>query len=98
MRRVGYICAGALFILFLALSVNFVKIDAYETSDTEIKNEIKKINQDNDNPNKKIVEYRANLEIPGLERLPATEPAKKQIQRMPRMDSDNSRLRVTPYR
>ena len=98
MRRVGYICAGALFVLFLALSVNFIKIGARETSDTKIKNEIKQLNQDNDNPNKERIEYRVNLEIPGLERLPTTKPAKKQIQRMPIMDPGNNQLRVTPYK
>src|SRR3989338_8141181 len=98
MRRVGYICDGALFVLFLVLSINLVKIEARETSDTEIKNEIKQLNQDGDNPNKEKIEYRLYLEIPRLERLPATRPAKKQIQRMPRMDSGNSRLHVNPFR
>jgi|SRR3989338_7463801 len=98
MRRVGFICAGALFVLFLALSANLVKIEARETSDTETKNEIRQPNQDKDNSNKGKIEYHLRLEIPGLERLPATGPAKKQIQRMPRMDSGHNRLRVTPYR
>jgi len=98
MRRVGYICAGALFVLFLALSVNLVKIEARETSDTEIKNEIKRLNQDSDNPNKEKIEYRLYLELPKFERLPTTGPAKKQIQRMPRMDSGNKRPHVTPCR